>query len=100
MKFTFTSNATTPSFAITDPGSRYEYPTWHLYTDGTFGGGSMSVQFSPDPPMVADGVSRWHSPTAISGITTVSDVVFTARFRKIRFVLAGATSPNLTVEIV
>lgn len=92
---------TTASFPVSDPGNQWQTHNWHLYTDGVFGAaGSLAVQYSPDDKSVPDASSRWHAPATLT-VTTVTDVVFTARFRKLRFVFTGGDgTTNLTAEVV
>lgn len=101
MKITFTTAATSPSFAPSDPGNHWQKQDWHLYVSGTFGAaGALQVQYSPDSSNVSDASSRWFSPTALL-ITTAGDTWFEARFRKLRFVFTGGDgTTNVVAEVV
>lgn len=92
---------TTPSFPVSDPGNQWQTHNWHLYVSGTFGaGGSLSVQYSPDPKEIVDANSRWFAPAALT-VTAAGDTYFTARFRKLRFVFTGGDgTTNLIGEVV
>lgn len=99
MKFNFTADAVASSVAPADAGSLNQQSAWHAYLSGTFGGGTVQITYSPDPPSVSDAASRWFAPAAL-GFTGGGDVWFQARFQKIRVSMTGSTSPNAIVEIL
>jgi len=115
MKWTFTSAGptTTASYATSDPGSRWQSPSWHAYIlgldfksggsggTGTFGAaGQVQIQLSPDGIEVPDANSRWTSPLNLK-FTAAGDVFFQAKFRKARAVFTGGDgTTSLSVEIV
>lgn len=103
MKATFTGAGPTnsQSFAPSDPTSHWQSQNWELYVSGTMGAsGSLQLQTSPDPPVIADASSRWFNQgTAVTAVGT--PVWFQARFRKIRFAFTGGDgTTNLIVELV
>lgn len=83
-----------------------------FYASGAFGGGTVTIQISPDGLNPAEGGmdtnaplnanSRWFNLTdSIGTITTTNTYGSTlARFRKVRAVLASSTGASITVEMV
>lgn len=104
MQWTITGAGPTNSASIrvTDPGSRWQYPGWHLYATGTFGANTPSVQLqlSPDDAFTTDANSRWASPAALK-LSAPGDQFFQARFRKVRVNFTGGDgTTSILVEVV
>lgn len=99
MKFSFTADAVATSVGPADAISPNQQTAWHAYLSGTFGGGTVQITYSPDPPSVPDAASRWFAPTALA-FTGGGDVWFQARFQKLRVSMTGSTTPAVTVEVL
>ena len=99
MKYTFSADGQSDIYDVTDPGSHFETQAWHAYASGTFGGGTVTIWYSPDGKYVADGSSRWFQSQALQ-FSAAGDGWFQARFRKLKFILVGSSSPALTIEVV
>jgi hypothetical protein len=86
---TITTNSTTD--AITWPGG-----VATIAPRGTFGGGTLTMQYCPE----------FADPTDEDDWDAVDDISFTAKGQtnitlgpgSLRFVLAGATNPNIRIE--
>jgi hypothetical protein len=99
MQWIFAADAVQSSVAPADAGSPNQQSAWHAYLSGTFGGGTVQISYSPDPPSVPDATSRWFAPSPLA-FTGGGDVWFQSRFRKIRVSMTGSTTPNAIVEIL
>ena len=92
---------TSSVFGYLAPADQNSSGTYHAFVSGVFGSGaSVQIQYSPDDTSVSDGASRWFAP-AVLKFTAGGDTWFTARFRKMKFTVAGGDGTNnVTVEIV
>lgn len=87
------SNATSPSMRCIFPNGRGQFSAW-----GTFGGGTVTLQFSPD------GGTTWVNATDSNG----NAISFTAgraipikcpHGELLQCVLSGATSPSINAKM-
>lgn len=71
-----------------------------LYVWGTFGGATVTLECSPDPPELAAGDSEWFPVPDADAITTKTVINVQFRARKLRGVVASGTSPSITMKVV
>jgi hypothetical protein len=86
-----TANATTPMVSLARVAERARLRPWTLYVYGTFGGGSVQMQASPD------GVNWVNLGTPI---TQPSVAAFDVTANFLQAVIAGASSPSLTAVVL
>lgn len=92
---------TTASYVPTDPGNHWQAHDWTVYLSGTFGGATVTLDYSPDSSNVPDSSSRWFTSTSLT-FTTAASLWFQLRFRKVRVLWSGGdgTTTDIIIEIV
>lgn len=103
MRWVFTgAGPTTGATFPVDLPSNDALLDFQAFVSGTVGGSTPKVQFqySPDPISLADGSSRWSSPTALA-FTTATDALVQFRARKVRAVFTGGDGTTaITAELL
>ena len=87
--FNLNANGSTPIIAPTNLNANGS--TLELFVTGTFGGGSVIVEQSPD------GVNWFSVGTAVTARSRTTISIFSGS--RLRITLSGATAPSLTVWI-
>jgi hypothetical protein len=96
-------------FEYLEAANKFAGNTIHtVFTSGTFGSATVTIQISPDGMNPSDNGSDPHAPTNANSRwfnltgpqTTAGYFSFTDRFRKIRAVTTGGTGSSITCEIV
>lgn len=90
-------NGNSPEIELPEPTNKHLRHERTVFLLGTFDGGSITLEASPDPAGAVQ--DRW----AVVGdvVAQTAPNVFNIRIRcnRIRFVLAGATSPDIDIYL-
>lgn len=91
MLLTASNNATGTAVPIPGPTHRYTNHLFSFYAWGTFGGGTVTIEISPDN-------TNWFAPT---GMTFTAAGAKNAEFKAawVRASLAGATGGSVNVRM-